>query len=113
MRAALAGVIVQRVQMLGDPVAKRVRRGGGVHAAASAGPTGNQAPFEPINLALVSGLKTEPALDILAGWLAGRIDGPVQRAVGALKVEHPGTQNQRFDYDEFAEQFKQQFGYAL
>jgi adenosine kinase len=30
-----------------------------------------------------------------------------------LKVEHPGTQNQRFDYEEFAEQFKQQFGYAL
>ena len=31
--------------------------------------------------------KTEPALDILAGWLASRIDGPVQRAVGDLKVE--------------------------
>jgi adenosine kinase len=28
-------------------------------------------------------------------------------------VEHPGTQNQRFDYDEFNEQFKQQFGYSL
>ena len=26
---------------------------------------------------------------------------------------HPGTQNQRFDNAEFAEQFKQQFGYAL
>ena len=47
----------------------------------------DQAPFEPINSALVSGLKTEPALDILAGWLAVRIDGPVQRAVGELKVE--------------------------
>jgi glucose-6-phosphate dehydrogenase assembly protein OpcA len=47
----------------------------------------DRAPFEPINSALVSGLKTEPALDIAAGWLAGRIDGPVQRAVGALKVE--------------------------
>ena len=31
--------------------------------------------------------KDEPALDILAGWLASRIDGPVQRAVGDLKVE--------------------------
>ena len=47
----------------------------------------DQAPFEPINSALVSGLKTEPALDILAGWLANRIDGAVQRAVGELKVE--------------------------
>jgi glucose-6-phosphate dehydrogenase assembly protein OpcA len=47
----------------------------------------DQPPFEPINSALVSGLKAEPALDILAGWLATRIDGPVQRAVGLLKVE--------------------------
>ncbi|MBW0018976.1 MAG: glucose-6-phosphate dehydrogenase assembly protein OpcA [Mycobacterium sp.] len=44
-------------------------------------------PHEPIDSALVSGLKTEPALDILAGWLASRIDGPVRRAVGDLKVE--------------------------
>ncbi len=47
----------------------------------------DQAPHEPIESALVSGLKTEPALDILAGWLASRIDGPVRRAVGDLKVE--------------------------
>jgi hypothetical protein len=33
--------------------------------------------------------------------------------MGALKVEFPGTQNQRFSYGEFAEQFRQQFGYAL
>jgi glucose-6-phosphate dehydrogenase assembly protein OpcA len=47
----------------------------------------DQAPYEPISSALVSGLKDEPALDILAGWLASRIDGPVTRAVGDLKVE--------------------------
>jgi glucose-6-phosphate dehydrogenase assembly protein OpcA len=47
----------------------------------------DQPPFEPIDSAFVSGLKTEPALDILAGWLAARIDGPVRRAVGDLKVE--------------------------
>lgn len=45
------------------------------------------APHEPIESALVSGLKTEPALDILAGWLASRIDGPVRRAAGELRVE--------------------------
>jgi len=45
------------------------------------------APYEPIDSAVVSGLKDEPALDILAGWLATRIDGPVTRAVGDLKVE--------------------------
>jgi glucose-6-phosphate dehydrogenase assembly protein OpcA len=47
----------------------------------------DQPPHEPIKSAVVSGLKTEPALDILAGWLAARIDGRVQRAVGDLKVE--------------------------
>ncbi len=39
--------------------------------------------------------------------------GRIGNLMGALKVEHPGTQNQRFDYAEFAEQFSQQFGYAL
>jgi glucose-6-phosphate dehydrogenase assembly protein OpcA len=47
----------------------------------------DQPPHEPITSAVVSGLKTEPALDLLAGWLATRIDGPVRRAVGELKVE--------------------------
>jgi glucose-6-phosphate dehydrogenase assembly protein OpcA len=47
----------------------------------------DQPPHDPITSALVSGLQTEPALDIMAGWLAARIDGPVQRAVGELKVE--------------------------
>jgi glucose-6-phosphate dehydrogenase assembly protein OpcA len=47
----------------------------------------DQPPHEPITSAVVSGLKTEPALDILAGWLASRIDGPVRRAAGELKVE--------------------------
>jgi len=39
--------------------------------------------------------------------------GRMGNLMGALKVEHPGTQNQRFDFEEFNEQFKQQFGYAL
>jgi glucose-6-phosphate dehydrogenase assembly protein OpcA len=47
----------------------------------------DEAPHEPITSALVSGLKDEPALDILAGWLASRIEGEVQRAIGDLKVE--------------------------
>jgi adenosine kinase len=33
--------------------------------------------------------------------------------MGALKVEHPGTQNQHFSYGEFAAEFLSQFGYAL
>ena len=47
----------------------------------------DQPPHEPIVSAVVSGLKDEPALDVLAGWLASRIDGPVRREVGDLKVE--------------------------
>jgi glucose-6-phosphate dehydrogenase assembly protein OpcA len=47
----------------------------------------DQPPYEPVTGAVVSGLATEPALDILAGWLASRIDGPVRREVGELKVE--------------------------
>jgi adenosine kinase len=39
--------------------------------------------------------------------------GRMASLMGALKIEHPGTQNQRFSYDEFADQFRQQFGYAL
>lgn len=39
--------------------------------------------------------------------------GRIGNLMGALKVEHPGTQNQRFDYARFAECFKRQFGYAL
>lgn len=47
----------------------------------------DQPPYQPITSALVSGLAAEPALDILAGWLASRIDGPVHRAVGELRIE--------------------------
>lgn len=39
--------------------------------------------------------------------------GRIGNLMGALKVEYPGTQNQRFTYSEFADQFRQQFGYAL
>lgn len=39
--------------------------------------------------------------------------GRMASLMGALKIEHPGTQNQRFTWKEFAEQFRQQFGHAL
>ena len=39
--------------------------------------------------------------------------GRIGNLMGALKVSNPGTQNQRFTYDEFAAEFEQQFGYAL
>lgn len=47
----------------------------------------DQEPHDPMQSVLVSGLKNEPALDILAGWLASRLDAPVRRAVGDLKIE--------------------------
>ena len=39
--------------------------------------------------------------------------GRMASLMGALKIAHPGTQNQRFTYAEFAEEFRKQFGYAL
>jgi adenosine kinase len=39
--------------------------------------------------------------------------GRIASLMGALKIEHHGTQNQRFNFGEFAEQFRQQFGYPL
>ncbi|KRA30388.1 MULTISPECIES: carbohydrate kinase family protein [Rhodanobacter] len=39
--------------------------------------------------------------------------GRMASLMGALKVEHPGTQNQHFSYGEFAAEFLSQFGYAL
>ncbi|WP_179273351.1 MULTISPECIES: glucose-6-phosphate dehydrogenase assembly protein OpcA [unclassified Rhodococcus (in: high G+C Gram-positive bacteria)] len=47
----------------------------------------DQAPFEAVVSATVSGLAEEPALDILAGWLAAKLDVPVYRRAGELKVE--------------------------
>jgi glucose-6-phosphate dehydrogenase assembly protein OpcA len=47
----------------------------------------DQEPHEPIASAVVSGIRDEPSLDVLAGWLAARTDAPVRREVGELKVE--------------------------
>ena len=39
--------------------------------------------------------------------------GRMASLMGALKVEHPGTQNQSFNYDQFHAEFEEQFGYRL
>jgi len=39
--------------------------------------------------------------------------GRAASLMGAMKIEHPGTQNQRFDFAEFAARFKEDFGYAV
>lgn len=44
-------------------------------------------PHAPVESATVSGLIEEPAVDLIAGWLASCIDGPVDRRVGELYVE--------------------------
>jgi adenosine kinase len=53
---------------------------------------------------------------LIFGWMNGMdmaTTGRIASLMGALKIEHLGPQNQRFTYEEFAEQFRQQFGYAL
>jgi adenosine kinase len=49
---------------------------------------------------------------IMKGWDWPTV-GRMASLMGALKVEHPGTQNQHFTYAEFAKDFQEQFGYAL
>ncbi len=47
----------------------------------------DEPPFELVESATVSGLRDEPALDMLAGWLAARLGCPVRRRTGPLHVE--------------------------
>ena len=39
--------------------------------------------------------------------------GRIGNLMGALKVSHHGTQNQRFDFAGFDDEFRRQFGYSL
>lgn len=53
---------------------------------------------------------------LIYGWTNGMdmaTTGRIASLMGAIKIENVGPQNQRFDYEQFAEQFRQQFGYAL
>jgi len=53
---------------------------------------------------------------LIFGLMRGRdlpTAGRMASLMGALKIAHPGTQNQRFTYAEFAEEFRKQFGYSL
>ncbi|QNG18886.1 glucose-6-phosphate dehydrogenase assembly protein OpcA [Rhodococcus triatomae] len=47
----------------------------------------DQPPYARIESATVSGLVDEPAVDMIAGWLASRVDVPVRRLDGPLFVE--------------------------
>ena len=47
----------------------------------------DEAPHEPVDSVTVSGLATEPALDVLAGWLAIRLGCPVTRRTGELRID--------------------------
>jgi adenosine kinase len=53
---------------------------------------------------------------LIFGWMNDMdmaTTGRVASLMGALKIEQLGPQNQRFDFPQFAEQFRQQFGYSL
>ena len=53
----------------------------------------DQAPHEPIESVTISGLRAEPSLDVMAGWLAARLGCQVERKFGELFVElhRPGA----------------------
>jgi adenosine kinase len=53
---------------------------------------------------------------LIYGWMRGfdhATTGRIASLMGALKVAHHGTQNQRFSADEFAAKFKAVFGYSF
>ena len=39
--------------------------------------------------------------------------GRIGNLMGALKVCHHGTQNQKFSWDDFSAEFQRQFGYSI
>jgi adenosine kinase len=39
--------------------------------------------------------------------------GRIAALMGAIKIEHHGTQNHTFERDEFAARFKEEFGFAM
>jgi adenosine kinase len=45
-----------------------------------------------------------------ADW---EVTGRIAALMGAVKIEHPGTQNHRFTEDEFAARFKEAFGFSF
>ena len=49
----------------------------------------------------------------LMNGLDWEITGRVAALMGALKIEHHGTQNHRFSRDEFAARYRDSFGHAL
>jgi adenosine kinase len=53
---------------------------------------------------------------LLYGLMNGHgleISGRIASLMGALKIEHHGTQNQRFDLTQFAQRFREEFGMVL
>ena len=49
----------------------------------------------------------------LMNGLDWEVTGRIAALMGALKIEHHGTQNHRFSRDEFAERYRESFGHAL
>jgi len=73
-------------------------------------------PANPIRVVDPTGCGDAYRAGLIFGMLRGMdlaTSGRIASLMGTLKIEHLGPQNQRFDYLHFAEQFRQQFGYAL
>ena len=49
----------------------------------------------------------------LAHKMSWETTGRIAALIGAIKIEHHGTQNHHFSRDEFAARFKDSFGYSL
>ncbi len=73
-------------------------------------------PASPIRVVDPTGCGDAYRAGLLFGLMRGfdlATTGRIASLMGALKIEHPGTQNQRFTLEAFREQFRQQFSYRL
>ncbi len=73
-------------------------------------------PATPIRVIDPTGCGDAYRAGLLFGLMRGldlATTGRIASLMGAIKIEFPGTQNQRFTLAEFREQFRQQFSYRL
>jgi len=73
-------------------------------------------PATPIRVIDPTGCGDAYRAGLLFGFMRGldlATTGRIASLMGAIKIEYPGTQNQRFNLEDFREQFRQQFSYRL
>ena len=112
-----SSVLVERTGWSLEEIAQRVRalivtRGGEGSQIYAAGQRHDVPPVKPAKIADPTGCGDAYRAGLLYGLQRG-LDWPttgrIASLMGALKIEHHGTQNHRFTRAEFAARFKSEF----